>query len=1293
MGEKKMEAKRSIWDDFTNQYSLSKTLRFELKPIGSDFKFLESNDKVHPMIKKTIEDDEKREKDFNRAKKILDDYYRHFIEEVLSDVTIDFPLLKKYVYLYTKIKEDNQDDSVKKDLADLQAKLRKELYTQIKKRPEFLLFFEKQKIRGFLKIVSKWLEQENRVNDMQLIDRFNKWATYFVGFINNRKNVFSVDEIPTSIIYRIIHDNLPRFIDSLMRFEEIKKLEGFDYSEVEKNFKKELGGRDLSSFFSLESFNSFLTQSGINLFNLVVGGKTEKDNHLKGLNQLIKEFSDKKEDKKEQKMIRRLKLIPLYKQILSDRDSFSFVLEKIGNDEELIRRIKEFYHPLPKSFFVQLKRLLSSLKDKDLDHVYLNNKFLTDISQELFSDWEIINLALKRYAEIELKIKASKLEDWFKKQKYVSINSIEKGLHLLKDSDYPDLNIKGNPICAYLSRFEKSGTNLFNTIEENYSVFKNIDVSNTKELSTKSTKERESDVEKIKAFLDSLMDLFHFIKPLKVILRKKDKEKTQDVYEIDTDFYGDFDRAYENLSQIVPLYNKVRNYITQKPFSTKKFKLNFQSSSFLNGWTSEFGTKSTLLFRKNNDKKTNYFLGIVEKKLSESEVEDLFNISDGQSIELIEYDFQKPDNKNIPRLFIRSKGDNFAPAVKKYNLPVQDIIDIYDNGYFKTEYKKVNELKFKESLTKLINYFKLGFKKHEAYKHYNFKWKESHLYENISDFYHDVEISCYQLSFRKINLKNLLRLVESGRLYLFQIWNKDFSEYSHGKKNLHTIYWEQLFSEDNLRDTVYKLNGEAEIFYRKKSIPLKVTHEKRKPINNKNPINNKQTSKFGYDLIKDKRYTEDKFLFHCPITLNFKAKSGKNIHKMIKKHIHDTEQEINIIGIDRGERHLVYYALLNSEGEILEQNSFNILSDDFRRKFNYLERLEKIEGKRDEARKNWKKISNIKEMKEGYLSHVIHKITKLAIENNAIIVLENLNFGFKRGRFKIEKQIYQKFERALIEKLNFLVFKDRSETEIGGPLKAYQLTNKFESFQKLSKQSGILFYVDARNTSKIDYRTGFVNLLWPKFENIKKSKEFFSKFEHIKFNSEEGMFEFRFKYSKFKRVDEKDKTKLAKDKWTIYSNGNRLVSFRNKEKNHNWDVKEVDLTKELKDLFSKQKIEYKPGHDLIGEITKQENAEFFKRLTELLRYTLQLRNSNKETGEDYILSCVKDKNGEFFDSRKAKDNEPKDADANGAYHIGIKGLIVLEKIRIHKDASNLKPKDLAVSRNEFINYLIKKRWM
>ena len=56
----------------------------------------------------------------------------------------------------------------------------------------------------------------------------------------------------------------------------------------------------------------------------------------------------------------------------------------------------------------------------------------------------------------------------------------------------------------------------------------------------------------------------------------------------------------------------------------------------------------------------------------------------------------------------------------------------------------------------------------------------------------------------------------------------------------------------------------------------------------------------------------------------------------------------------------------------------------------------------------------------------------------------------------MEKQVYQKFEKMLIDKLNYLVDKNKSN-ELGGLLNAFQLANKFESFQKMGKQNGFIF--------------------------------------------------------------------------------------------------------------------------------------------------------------------------------------------------------------------------------------------
>ena len=128
-------------------------------------------------------------------------------------------------------------------------------------------------------------------------------------------------------------------------------------------------------------------------------------------------------------------------------------------------------------------------------------------------------------------------------------------------------------------------------------------------------------------------------------------------------------------------------------------------------------------------------------------------------------------------------------------------------------------------------------------------------------------------------------------------------------------------------------------------------------------------------------------------------------------------------------------------------------------------------------------------------------------------------------------------------------------------------------------------------------------------------------------------------------------------------------------------------TQALTDAFSKANITLSPGKELKGDIkameASKENATFFNELFYAFKATLQMRNSNAETEEDYILSPVM-VDGKHFNSAdeankgcKGRSEDgywvstlPIDADANGAYHIALKGLYMLshpsEKIEHEK---------------------------
>ena len=81
-------------------------------------------------------------------------------------------------------------------------------------------------------------------------------------------------------------------------------------------------------------------------------------------------------------------------------------------------------------------------------------------------------------------------------------------------------------------------------------------------------------------------------------------------------------------------------------------------------------------------------------------------------------------------------------------------------------------------------------------------------------------------------------------------------------------------------------------------------------------------------------------------------------------------------------------------------------------------------------------------------------------------------------------------------------------------------------------------------------------------------------------------------------------------------------------------------------------------------ILAQNSFQFYKRLCELLALTLQMRNSiSGRTDMDYIISPVKNASGQFYDSRTATSDLPRDADANGAYNIARKVLLFIRKLK------------------------------
>lgn len=1227
-------------DLFTNLYPISKTLRFSLKPIGkTEENFINA---------KLLEADKERASNYAKVKKCIDKYHKHFIETVLNGIYIDN--VKDYAALYYK---SNKTDKEMQTMDKLEESMRKFISKAFTKNEKYKEIFGKEIIQ---KILPQFLSDEAEKNAVEM---FYNFTTYFKGFHDNRENMYTDLKQSTAISYRCINENLPKFLDNVASFKKVAENLPSDTIDSINKTCLDLYGIYVTDIFTIDYFSFVLSQSGIDKYNNIIGGYTTPNGtKIQGLNEYINLYNQQIAKKDKAKRLPALKA--LYKQILSDKESISFIPESFESDSEVILAINEFYQTKIVEALEKSKALFDKLNEFNKEGIYIKSgASITDISNLVFGDWSAISQSWNDKYESDHPLKKGKNPEKYyeeEKQAYNKIQSFSIAELQTLGSAYKTDDSSGDIVEYY----KQSVLEKISDIEKSYEESSELFNSDYKATFDKKLCQNEKVIRILKDFLDIIKDFEHLVKPLLGTGKEDNKDEL---------FYGEFLPVFDLISSIDRLYDKVRNYVTKKPYSTDKIKLNFENPQHLDGWDkNKERDYRCVLLRRNGL----YYLAIMDKQNNKSFVDPQLS-TDGCGYEKIEYKLLPGPNKMLPKVFFaKSNIDMFKPDKK--------VLEIRD----KETFKKGNNFNL-DDCHYFIDFFKESISKHEDWSRFGFEFSDTNTYKDISEFYDEVRKQAYSIKFNMISEKYIDNLVECGQLYLFQIYNKDFSKHSHGKPNLHTMYFKMLFDEKNLENVVYQLNGGAEMFYRESSIKdsEKIVHYANQPIKNKNTLNPKSESVFEYDIIKDKRYTKHQFSLHLPITLNFKADGQSYLNNDVRLSLKKCENNY-VIGIDRGERNLLYICVVDCNGNIVYQKSLNEIISDNGYKVDYHKLLDAKETDRTQERKNWSAVENIKELKEGYLSQVVHEICKLIVKYDAIVAMEDLNFGFKKGRFKVEKQVYQKFENMLLTKLNYLVEKDSSPENNGGLLNAYQLTNKVDGINK-AKQNGFVFYVPAWLTSKIDPVTGFVDLLKPKYKSVADSLEFISQIDDIRYNMKEDMFEFDIDYSKFSGA-----SISFRKKWTVHTNGERIINIRDKESNNKWINKTIVLTDEFKSLFSQFGID--TYNDLKAKILKQTSKDFHYGLMKLFAYTLQMRNS--EIGNvdvDYLISPVKDNNGNFYDSRICAENEttlPENADANGAYNIARKALWAVSVLKNTED-NDLRNCNLSIKNADWLEFVQK----
>lgn len=1348
---------KTIFTGFTNLYEISKTLRFELKPVGETEKLLEEN--------QVFLTDKIRQKKYEDIKPFLDEFHLNYIQFCLKDLVLDYAEYKKSLDNYQKDKKNKDWENKKKNE---EKKLREQIVWKFDSKVEdFLKTFwdveiikrkkDNQKIKvilwknweiefskntheflfeiGIFDLMKKKFEwrwdiyltnketweiykNEKTWKDVTIFDDWHGWLGYLTKFFETRKNLYKSDGTSTALATRIIDQNLKKYSENLNIYNRLSQIE--ELKNKFKNLESDFWIK-LEEFFSLENYNSCFLQDWIQKYNEIRWWKVEKNNNkVAWINEYINKY---RQDSWEKLPF----LQKLDNQILAWwKENF---IDQIENEEAFKTVLSDFYNNSVKKveILTQIFDNLKNYSEDDYKTIYFSKEAFNTLSHK-FTD-QVLFFESLVFDEL-LQDKLVEKKDFDKKEEkhkfpdFIPLFYVKKWLEkyqkeelFYKSRYYENKILEENndniweKFCTILNyEFQTLLSNtIINQNGEEVEIWFNVSKRKLEKiLENFLLWEKSNGI--IKDFADISRTMYQMWKYF-ALEKKREWDNNFDLHSsfysewLEKLWYKDFyNEAYE---QIIVPYNLMRNFIAKKPWEdNKKWKLNFENSSLLKWWDKDFESYGAYIFEKN----WLYYLWLINgKKLNSDELEKLYNFNSQNIARRFVYDFQKPDNKNTPRLFIRSKWDNFAPAVEELNLPIHSIIDIYDKEFYKKD--KKNPDKHKESLVKLIDYFKLWFSKHESYKHFDFVWKESNKYQNIADFYRDVEKSCYKPYWESINFDELKNLTKEKRLYLFQIYNKNFKldenltpeNYKfkwNGKDSVHTLYFKWLFSEENLQNKNWvnlKLSWWGEIFFRPKAIDEEIDIKRKTKI----------------DVVKNKRYTQEKVFLHFPIQVNFKENKALNFNNYTNKFLANNPN-INIIWIDRWEKHLAYYSVINQKEEILESGSLNhiyqkdkdgniiqkaekkikeIRNDEWKIvDYELVETWEMLdyedywvlldykEKKRRLQRQSWKEVEQIKDLKKWYISAVVRKIADLIIEYNAIVVFEDLNMRFKQIRWWIEKSTYQQLEKALIDKLNFLVNKWwKNPEEAGNLLKAFQLTAPIGTFKDMWKQTWIIFYTQASYTSKIDPITGWRPNLYIKKQSAELNKANILKFDSIIWNKEKEYFEVSYDLEKFqsestKNLKEKKEEKLNKTKWTVSTCVERYKWNKNLNNNKWWYEHFEDLSQNFKILFEDYWIDI--SWNILEQIEKLEekwNEKFFSHFLDVFKLLCQIRNTNEDerwNENDFIYSPV----FPFFDSRKENKIGVKNGDDNWAYNIARKWIVILERLNEWKKLNDEKIK-------------------
>ena len=658
--------------NFTNIYSLTKTLRFELKPVGKHGERL-SSEEATKLLKKIIDQDRKIKKAYEALKPELDKIHDEIINNSLNSekaMQIDF---SEYFEEYKKGKDKELDDfekNLREQIGEAFKKTVEDEKYKFKKKEEQKSVFEiKNNVPKTRAEIIDYLKEKCKDNKelQEHIKEFEGFFGYFDKYNANRANYYEYNnEKSTAVATRIVHENLPKFCDNAIQFSigKIQKKKKRDdeketvisrkdeYLNCYQYLKKEnkdtkirdaetntmIEAKPISEdWFKIDKFSECFSQYGIDEYNKTIG-------HY---NLLINLYNQARKKEKDFKKLSQFKI--LFKQIGSGR---RVLFEQIESDEELLETLKKVDEAGRKYFVEEADNTLTTSytftkwlrENQEWEGVYWSKAAVDKISNYYLANWHDIKDRIQNVLQGKNKQQKEEL-------KAVELSKLFQVLNQDQDlaEGWSEVFFKNSVLEDYKDIIDenlKPSQNLIKIICADIENLAKEFCEKSKEILNINDYKNEDNILKIKNWLDMSKQLVWIIKYFEV---KESKIKGDSInselnnmlyvllHADDTDWFG--------------WYDLVRNYLTKKPqddAKKNKLKLNFGNPKLLGGFVDSHTSKSDnatqfggYLFRKKVTSTENdfeYFLGVSKNaKLFRCHLKDEIPNTDKSEFERLQY--------------------------------------------------------------------------------------------------------------------------------------------------------------------------------------------------------------------------------------------------------------------------------------------------------------------------------------------------------------------------------------------------------------------------------------------------------------------------------------------------------------------------------------------------------------------------------------------------------------------------------------------------------------------------------